>query len=354
MRSPLVESLESRVLLSSINWPSAPFSDKDVRATLYVNQNGDAVVKRQASARVFDGYNLYYDDPGPLSIHTSGVATDLAFYNKSGRPTSVDAGGTIGQIDAQVPEDKRMQNVGVRPRSSGRYRLEIDGPASTFIEQIPVSKVLNAGASGSDISDAGDFDFYRFTLPRSGNWDVKIIPDPSRNPLDATMNIFNARGKPVGGSYTWTINEGGPGVTEHWLGIGLLAGATYLVRADGVGVSLGGYGISVSLALGPDVSIAAMDVKAGGGYGTGRFKVARTDNSSKPLTVRYEISGTAKPGVDYKKLSGSVTIPGNRLWASIILSPLVGAGRGKTVVLTLLPAKGFSLYPRSNATVMIL
>ena len=352
MMSLLLESLEGRRLLSGSVWPAAPFSSSDVRATIYVNQFGNAVLNRAASAGVFDGYNLYYDDAGPLSIHTSGAATDLAFYYRPGRPTSVAAGGSTAQLgNLPVPEDKRMQYIGVRPRASGSYQLAIDGPGATYIEQIPMSKVFNAGSAGSDISGEGDYDFYRFTLPRSGNWDVKVIPDRKSNPLDATMNVYDARGKPVGGSYTQTIDKGGPGVTEHWLGIGLSAGATYLLRVDGAGASLGGYGVSVSLALGPDVGISATDALAGHAYGTGRFKVARTDNSTKPLTLRYTISGTARSGVDYRPLSGSVTIPGNQLSASIVVSPLLGAGGGRTVVLTLLAAEGFSLYPSSRATV---
>ncbi|MGA2500708.1 MAG: hypothetical protein ABSH20_23465 [Tepidisphaeraceae bacterium] len=358
---PLLESLESRRLLSSVGWPSAPFSNASTRATIYVNQFGKAVLNRPASAGAFDGYNLYYDDSGLLSIHTTGAATDLAFYYTSGRPTSVAVGGGTAQItNVVVPPDKRMQYIGIVPRASGSYQLQVDGPPENFIETIPVSKVLNAGSGGSDISGVGDFDIYRFTLPRSGNWMFRVIPDRkhaeptlSSPPLDATMNIFDVRGNPVGGSFTQTIDRGGPGVAEYWLGIGLSAGATYLMRVDGAGSSVGGYGVSASLALGPDVGITAVVPKAGQPKGSGRFTVVRTDNSSKPLTVRYTISGTARPGVDYKMLSGSVTIPGNQLWASVDVSRLLGAVAGKTVVLTLLPAWGFNLYPRSKATVTI-
>jgi hypothetical protein len=353
MRSVLIESLENRLLLSSGSWPAAPFAGNDLRATIYVNQNGDALVKRQSPVGLFNGYNLFYDDPGPLSMHTSGAATELAFYSRSGRPTSVDASGGTGQLDGHVPEEKRMQYVGVRPGGSGKYRLRIDGPRATFIEKIAISKVRNAGASGSDISGEGDFDFYQFTLPRSGNWVVKAIPDPERIPLNATLNVYNAHGKAVGGRYTRTINKGGPGLTEQWTGVGLSAGASLFARVDGAGTALGGYGISVSLALGPDVSIAAVDPYAGRLDGLGRFKVIRTDNSNKPLTLHYRISGTARPGLDYQSLSQFVIIPQNRLWASIVVNPLAAAERGTTVVLTLLPAEGFSLYPLSRARVTI-
>lgn len=352
--SLFLEPLEDRQLLSSLGWPSAPFANTDVRATIYVNQFGNAVLNRPASAGVFDGFNLYYDDAGPLSIHTTGTATDLSFYYRAGQPTSIAAGASSGQIDSQAPEDKRMQYVGVRPQASGSYQLQVDGPGATFIEKIPMSKVFNAGSAGSDISGMGDYDFYRFTLPRSGNWDVKVIPDRTQDPLDATMNVYDVNGRPVGGSYTQTIDKGGSGVTERWLGIGLSAGATYLLRVDGAGASLGGYGVSVSLALGPDVSIAATDAIAGHADGTGRFKVVRTDNSSKPLTLRYTISGTARPGGDYRPLSGWVTIPANQLWTSIVVSPLLGAGGGRTVVLKLLAAQGFSLFPQGKAMVTIM
>ena len=46
------------------------------------------------------------------------------------------------------------------------------------------------------------------------------------------------------------------------------------------------------------------------------------DQADNPLTLKYRISGTATPGVDYKALSGRVTIGSNQMTASIIIEPL--------------------------------
>jgi len=45
----------------------------------------------------------------------------------------------------------------------------------------------------------------------------------------------------------------------------------------------------------------------------GKFLISRTDaNVSAPLTVAYSVGGTAKPGVDYARLSGIITIPAGK------------------------------------------
>jgi hypothetical protein len=351
MTSPMFESLEGRLLLSTVNWPSAPFPSNSVRARIYVNQFGNAVLNRQATAGVFDGYDLAFDDAGPLRVKVIGVPSNLAFYYSSGRPTAVHVGGHVGLVSAQVPPDKQMQYIGVRPRASGTYRLQVNGPVPWFSPTIAIPKAVNAGASrNTSISSDNDYDFYHFTVPRSGNWLVKAIPDSS---LDVTMNVFDVHGNPVGGSYTQTINNAGRGAPEQWLGVGLLAGARYSVRVDGFAGTLGRYLVSVSLANGPNAAISATSAPAGHGNGTGQFKVVRSENSAKPLTVGHAISSTATLGVDDAQLSGSVTIPANQLWAPIVVNPLPTAGNDKPVVLTLLPADGFSLHPQSEAVVSI-
>ena len=48
----------------------------------------------------------------------------------------------------------------------------------------------------------------------------------------------------------------------------------------------------------------------------------RTGDTSTALTVRYKVQGSAKPGVDCKVLSGTVTIPAGAAQVKIKLKPL--------------------------------
>ncbi|TPW09043.1 MAG: Na-Ca exchanger/integrin-beta4, partial [Acidimicrobiaceae bacterium] len=55
----------------------------------------------------------------------------------------------------------------------------------------------------------------------------------------------------------------------------------------------------------------------------GHALVSRTDDDlSQALTVRYEVSGTATPGVDYRALFGSVEIAAGQVSAPIVIQPI--------------------------------
>ncbi len=54
----------------------------------------------------------------------------------------------------------------------------------------------------------------------------------------------------------------------------------------------------------------------------GKVAVRRTGDLSIPLAVRYKVKGTAVAGVDYKPLSGTVTIPAGATQAKLKIKPL--------------------------------
>jgi hypothetical protein len=75
--------------------------------------------------------------------------------------------------------------------------------------------------------------------------------------------------------------------------------------------------------VGPAVTIKAADPTASEpGIDKGRFVISRTGNISKSLTVYYQIAGTAKNGVDYKNLSGKITIPVGNARMNLYVKPL--------------------------------
>lgn len=97
----------------------------------------------------------------------------------------------------------------------------------------------------------------------------------------------------------------------------------------------------------PVVTIAASDPTAteqsllvGAAPDTATFLVHRTGGDlNNPLTVLYQIGGTASNGVDYNKLSGEVTIPAHSETAEIVINPIDDdlVEGTETVVLELLP-----------------
>lgn len=218
------------------DWPAAPFAQQ-LRAGIYVNQWGVATVSSQ-SLLPFSAYSVWFDDGGPITIATSGrVATDVSFYDESGYPIIANTLGRSSRstaIAADVSPDKLLNYIGVRPHTAGAkgaFTLHISGP--------PEGEWSDPG--GSDISGTYDYDFYRYKLSHGGDWKVTVKPTSSH--LDVSINVYDAAGNPIGGTFTSAIDDAGPGQAETWTGIGLSKG-TYYVRVDGTNNQRGTYSVS--------------------------------------------------------------------------------------------------------------
>ncbi|MGE5611841.1 MAG: hypothetical protein ACM359_21520 [Bacillota bacterium] len=255
----MIEPLEPRSLLS---WPPvaavAGHSDK----TIYVNQNGVAILPNQRinPGQGFQSDQIYFDDSGKLSIQAfSRVPLDTAFYTADrSRPAQVNTtpnSRSSGLLVGNVSPEKDTLYLAVRTHAlahAATYTLVVHGVPSAFIQPISLSPSNDTGSAGSDISGTNDYDVYRFTTSRAGNWTVRVtptpVPDQYPQRLDATMNIYNRKGRPVlgGGSFTAPINQHGPGATETWFGTNLPAHTTYYIRIDGQADSIGKYRVSVT------------------------------------------------------------------------------------------------------------
>jgi hypothetical protein len=54
----------------------------------------------------------------------------------------------------------------------------------------------------------------------------------------------------------------------------------------------------------------------------GRWRIVRTGPTGAPLTVRFAVSGTASPEIDYASLGTSVTIPAGKTFVNVTLTPI--------------------------------
>ena len=66
-------------------------------------------------------------------------------------------------------------------------------------------------------------------------------------------------------------------------------------------------------------------------------RIRRTGKTDEELVVRYDIKGTAENGADYEELSGIITIPAKKRWATLTILPLGDEvdERAETVVIRL-------------------
>ena len=73
----------------------------------------------------------------------------------------------------------------------------------------------------------------------------------------------------------------------------------------------------------PVVTIVATDYHAAETEtDSGVFKISRTGATEASLLVFYELSGTARNGVDYQELPRSITIPAGAASATITVKPI--------------------------------
>jgi hypothetical protein len=106
----------------------------------------------------------------------------------------------------------------------------------------------------------------------------------------------------------------------------------------------------------PRVTVMATDAQASEpGTDKGQFTVYRSGVTTRALSVRYSLSGTATNGMDYTRLSGTVTIPAKAASATIMVLPrddkiVEGV---ETVLLTIAPGNSYLVGDPSDATVSI-
>jgi subtilase family serine protease len=91
------------------------------------------------------------------------------------------------------------------------------------------------------------------------------------------------------------------------------------------------------------------------GLQAGKFRLSRTGDTSKALTVYFAVSGSATPGSDYVALPASAQFPVGAATVDLTVTPLNDSlvESNETVVLTLTGSVGYSAGTPSAATVTI-
>jgi hypothetical protein len=106
---------------------------------------------------------------------------------------------------------------------------------------------------------------------------------------------------------------------------------------------------------GPRLEIRATDPTALVGASSAAFTIIRASATNGVLVVGYDIRGSASNGVDYVKITDSVTIPDGFFATDVVIQPLVDLNnRGnKTVMLTLKTNALYTLASHKSATVIL-
>ena len=133
------------------------------------------------------------------------------------------------------------------------------------------------------------------------------------------------------------------------------AGAYSVRVANGLGSATSPDAILTVIAS-PVVTVVASDPSATEpGADTGAFTLRRAGNVALPLTVIFQITGSAVPGSDYQALSSPITFGAGVASRVLGVSPLDDATRegNETVILSLLAGPSYIVGAPSNATVTL-
>jgi uncharacterized protein (DUF1800 family) len=142
--------------------------------------------------------------------------------------------------------------------------------------------------------------------------------------------------------------------------VDLAPGKNYTIQVSGVGNTTGLALVEVydltadgAATINVAATTATTDTK---GAPPAVFTLTRSGPTTTPLTVYYQITGTAAAGVDYTALPGSVTIPAGATSATVVVSALAGGGANainKDATLVVSPGTGYTIGSSSAADVTI-
>lgn len=137
---------------------------------------------------------------------------------------------------------------------------------------------------------------------------------------------------------------------------GLQAGAQFDANTSGGVLTATALNDGVAL---PTVSLAVSGKKkkaAEKGRKPAVFLISRTGDDTAPLTVSYEVSGTAENGVDYLFLDGIAVIPARKTAVAVKVKPFddQSAEGPETIALKIVPGADYTHSLESSAAVTLL
>lgn len=301
------------------------------------------------------------DTNAPLNISftVGGTATSGTDFNSVGTSTNIPAGAHERTILITPRNDTTFEpdeTVILTLTQTTAYRV---GPAASARATISDDEVGVSIEAALDIAEDGSLNG-GFVIRRSGSTASNLVVNlavagtastddfvalPATALLPAGSNSLFVPVIPVDDS----LPEG-----DESIALTILGGTNYTPVAPASAAIL-------LLDDEPSVSVTVPDAIAyEGGLDSGRFTITRSGSTNAPLTVHFQLQGSAANGADFTTIPASAVIPavipaGARS-ADVLVEPLDDAlvEGAETVTLVLETNPAYVLFPPGSATVTVL
>ncbi|WP_300026115.1 Calx-beta domain-containing protein [uncultured Maribacter sp.] len=375
----------------------------DETVTIELIENDDEVYTIGSNSEVT--INIEDDDTGEVTLgvirdETTEGATTNATYglfrilldetNNTGGPVTVDyefSGGTATEDD-----DYSVVSTAVIADGASSTNLLINPVDDDLVEGGETVTMTITGVD-SDSYSIGTPDTDTVTILDNDIFEASIESTTAtarESPL--TVGVFlvdvdkiNATGAPIEIEYevSGTADEGddftalsGTVIIEEGESTGVITltpindtdietnETVVLTLVDGPGYTVGGPDSATVVIVSDDANVAQITAsdgsaaEGGTGVSTGEFTVSLSapNNTTGPIIVNYNISGTADNDIDYDEISeNAVSIPVGEQEVEIEISPINDAIQEgtETVILTLINGTGYDLGTAATRTATV-
>ena len=285
----------------------------------------------------------FFPDAYPSPAPGTFIAGTLTF--------SAATAGTF-PLDLFIEDGSSYSTAAFDPFYNPRWDVDVQGTSVTVVES---GSTVSIEATDPIAAEPGT-DTGTFTITRTGgNHDLDLYVHVAANPyqtdaLASEYLLTDSMDEPLGDvviipsgqpSTTITLTPVDDSVIEEdeVVGISLLphptAAAAYAVGAPSEAT------VTIQSDDLMEVTVEAIDPAAAEeAADQGVFRISRlATDASAPLTVYYQIGGTARNGADYATLLESVDIPAGETYVDVVVDPVddyLIEGGGETVTITIL------------------